>query len=289
MRRLRFIGLAEDSAHIVIQTDDGSEGFLLPIDDKLRATVRGVRGGARAQGQLAHAPDALRPREIQARVRAGCSAEQVAAESGQSLERVLRFAYPVLAERSRVVAEARRAKVRREPTSPSLAEVVDDRLAARGVDPDTVTWDSWRREDGTWVIEAHWQSGDAERTATWMFDLAGKLLAAEDDLAQHLTGGDRAFAGRLTPVTPLAAAARAAAGGEHAAEPVPPLAELVPSRPATPPPLPADRELAGGSPAESDPNRAGEAGGREQADRRQARVPSWEEILLGGAPRRPRG
>jgi hypothetical protein len=276
MRRLRFIGLAEDSAHIVIQTDDGSEGFLLPIDDELRATVRGTRG----QGQPALTPDTpLRPRDIQARVRAGCSAEQVAAESGQSVERVLRFAYPVLAERSRVVAEARRARVRREPTSASLAEVVDERLAARGVDPDAVAWDSWRREDGTWIIEARWRSADAERTATWMFDLAGKLLAAEDDLAQHLTGDDRAFAGRLTPVTPLAAAARAAAGGEHGPEPIPPLADLVPSRPA------GDR----GGTDRGDPTPAHEAADEgEPVDRRQVRVPSWEEILLGGAPRRPR-
>lgn len=283
MRRLRFIGLAEDGTHLVIQTKDGKEGFLLPLDERLRATIRGERSEDRLTITL---DTPLRPRDIQARVRAGHSAEQVAAESGQSVERVLRFAYPVLAERSRVVAEARRAKTYREPSAPSLAEVVDQRLAARGVDPDAVSWDSWRREDGTWIVEARWRSADTERTATWMFDLAGKILAAEDDLAQHLSGEhDRAFAGRLTPVTPLAAAARAVASGEHATEPIPPLADLVPSRHTPPRPLAPepdpDPEPSGGDQARD------AADERDGVDRRQARVPSWDEILLGGR-RRPR-
>ncbi|HSV65171.1 MAG TPA: septation protein SepH [Mycobacteriales bacterium] len=270
MRKLRFVGLAEDGVHVVARADDGTEDFLLPLDDALRVAV----GGGPARGRPVPAAETpMRPKDIQARVRAGYSPEQVAAESGQPVERVLRFAHPVLAERSQVVTEARKARVRRDVGAPSLAEVVDERLAARGVDPEAVAWDSWKREDGTWMVVARWRSADTDRAATWMFDLPGKILAAEDDLAQHLTGEeDRPFAGRLTPVTPLAAAARAVAGGEGATEPIPPLAALV--RPAgTDPPAEDDAE-------------DGEDGDREEGSIRRVRVPSWDEILLG-APRRP--
>jgi hypothetical protein len=268
MRRLRFVGLTDDGAHLVTQVEGGGDCFLLPIDDRVRAALRGER----TQGQVTLSLDApLRPKDIQARIRAGQSPEQVAAESGQSVERVMRFAYPVLAERGRVVAEARRATVRREAAAPTLGEVVDRRLSARGVDPDSVSWDSWRRDDGTWMVMARWRSADADRCATWMFDLAGKIPAAEDDMAMHLSAeDDRPFAGRLTPVTPLAAAAHAAANGENATEPIPSLAELAPGR-----------GKAGSLPKPTRPDRDADGDGR------RARVPSWDEILLGG-PRRVR-
>jgi hypothetical protein len=263
MRRLRFVGLAEDGVHLVVSTDD-DECYLLPVDDELRRAVRGLAGQQQLQPPSA---TGLRPRDIQVRVRAGASAEQLAAESGMSIERVMRFAYPVLAERSQVVQQARHARIRRDPEAPTLAEVVDPRLAARGVDPAAVHWDSWKRDDGTWVVVASWGLADRARTATWMYELSTRVLVAEDDLAQHLAGDDeRPFAGRLTPVTPLAAAAaRAAAYGEHPTEPIPSVAELVPPRP--------DRR-----PADDDDDEPDESG------RRRVRVPSWDEILLG--PRR---
>jgi len=262
MRRLRFVGLAEDGVHLVVSTDD-DDCYLLPVDDDLRRAVRGLTG--QQQLPLALPPATpLRPREIQLRIRAGASAEQLAAESGMSVDRVMRFAYPVLAERSQVVQQARRARVQRDPSAPSLAEVVDPRLEARGVDPAAVRWDSWKREDGTWLVVANWGLADQERTATWMFELNTRVVVAADDLAQHLTGeDDRPFAGRLTPVTPLAAAARAAANGEHPTEPIPSVADLVPTRP--------DRR----STVDDEPDESG---------RRRVRVPSWDEILLG--PRR---
>lgn len=274
MRRIRFVGLTDDGAHLVTQIEGGGDCFLLPIDDRVRAALRGER----IQGQVTLSLDApLRPKDIQARVRAGQSPEQVAAESGQSVERVLRFAYPVLAERGRVVSEARRAPARRGSIAPSLSDVVDSRLSARGVDPESVTWDSWRREDGTWMVAARWRSGETERSATWTFDLAAKIPTPDDDMSMHLCGeDDRPFVGRLTPVTPLAAAAaQAAATGEHETEPIPTLAELVPGRggaAARMKPIRTERESAASTP---------------DTDHRRARVPSWEDILLGG-PRRVR-
>lgn len=260
MRRLRFVELAEDGEHIVVAADD-DERYLVPLDDRLRS-VLGAPAVPVAVPAVVSGP-ALRPKDIQVRIRAGASPEQVAAESGMSVDRVMRFAYPVLAERNQVVEQARRARVRRgDPTSPTLAERVDGRLEARGVDPEQVRWDSWKREDGTWLVVANWHSAERDRTARWMFELTTKVLVPEEDMAQHLTGEEeRPFAGRLTPVTPLAAAARAAANGDHATEPIPSVADLVPSR--TP-------RVYADDPDETEP--------------RRVRVPSWDEILLG--PRR---
>jgi hypothetical protein len=261
MRRLRFVELAEDGEHLVVSAD-GDDRYLVALDDRLRAAL-GPQQPVAVPAVVAG--PALRPRDIQVRIRAGASPEQVAAESGMSVDRVMRFAYPVLAERSQVVEQARRARVRRgDPTSPTLAERVDQRLEARGVDPEKVRWDSWKREDGTWLVVATWRAADRDRTATWMFELTTKVLVPEEDMAQHLTGEEeRPFSGRLTPVTPLAAAARAAANGEHATEPIPSVAELVANRPRQPM---EDSEDESGS--------------------RRVRIPSWDEILLG--PRRSR-
>jgi Protein of unknown function (DUF3071) len=261
MRRLRFVELAEDGEHLVVAADD-DDRYLVYVDDRLR-TALGPAPMPRPAPVVIGA--ALRPKDIQIRIRAGASPEDVAAESGMSVEKVMRFAYPVLAERAQVVEQARRARVRRgDPTSPTLAERVDERLEARGVDPEKVRWDSWKREDGTWLVVANWRSAERDRVARWMFELTTKALVPEEDMAQHLTGEEeRPFSGRLTPVTPLAAAARAAANGDHATEPIPSVAELVPSR--QPPRVAPEDEGADG-------------------ESRRVRIPSWDEILLG--PRR---
>jgi len=50
---------------------------------------------------------------------------------------------------------ARKTPVRRpgENAGPQLGEAVQERLLLRGADKDTVQWDSWRRDDGTWRVE----------------------------------------------------------------------------------------------------------------------------------------
>ena len=95
----------------------------------------------------------LRPRDIQARIRAGETPEAVAEAARTTLEKVMPYAAPVLAEREHVAERALRASIRRpagEPsagTSRTLGEAVGSRLRGMNVDPDTVVWDAWRRED----------------------------------------------------------------------------------------------------------------------------------------------
>ena len=111
MRQLRLVGVADDGASLLLETPTG-DAFRLPLDERVRAACR---GDLTRLGQIEIEMDnPLRPREIQARVRAGESAEEVAASSGMPLDRVLRFASPMLQERERVVAQARTARVRRQ-------------------------------------------------------------------------------------------------------------------------------------------------------------------------------
>ncbi|MDQ2626687.1 MAG: septation protein SepH, partial [Actinomycetota bacterium] len=104
MRELRAIGLDADGKHIICESvgddDDSTEMFRVRIDDRLRGAVRG-EGHRAGQTQIDLGISMLRPKDIQARIRAGASVEQVAAAAGVDVSRVERFAHPVLLERSR--------------------------------------------------------------------------------------------------------------------------------------------------------------------------------------------
>ena len=81
----------------------------------------------------------LRPKEIQARIRAGASVEQVAAAAGVDIERVEGFAHPVLLERSRAaeLATAAHPVLADGPAVLTLLETVTSSLA--GAWPPTLT------------------------------------------------------------------------------------------------------------------------------------------------------
>jgi Protein of unknown function (DUF3071) len=211
MRQLRLVGLAEEGDSLLLESPTG-ESYRLPLDERVRAACR---GDLTRLGQIEIESDnPLRPREIQARVRAGESAEQVAASAGMALDRVLRFAYPVLQERSRVVAQARTAPVR--PAAPEqLGDLVEERLVGRGTDAATLEWDAWRRDDGRWAVRLSWRHGDSAHAAHWSLDLGRRALQSEDPAAEQLSA-EEFHARTITAVTPLAVAARAAA------EPTPP-------------------------------------------------------------------
>ena len=189
MRTLRFVGPGTASDRIVVETHDGAERFELTVDPTLRDAVRPDR--PRLTPTAGH--DALRPRDIQTRVRAGESPEAIAEHAGLSLENVLRFAAPVLGERARSASEARRGRTRRNGTDGPLVvfgEMVDRRFAAHGINPDSVSWDAHRREDGQWVVSASWVGGDAvgggEHCANWSFTLSARSVAPLDDAALDL-------------------------------------------------------------------------------------------------------
>jgi len=141
---------------------------------------------------------ALRPRDIQARIRAGESPEAVAAAAQTSIEKIMGYATPVLAERAHVADRAQRASVRRkssEGPARILGDAVAERLRGRNVDPESVEWDAWRREDGRWTLVADYRSGESPRHAEFVFDAPGRYVVPEDDEARWLVGEQSASRG----------------------------------------------------------------------------------------------
>ena len=185
MRVLRFVGPGEDEAHLVLETPDGDEQFSLHVTDQLRAATSDL---PRLQPVKLPAMT-VSPRDIQVRVRSGEAPEAIAEQAGMSLDRILRFALPVIEERNRITVEARRSRARRSTPDGQLipfGESVDVRFEAHSVDPAMVDWDSHRRADGQWVVEASWHSGQTERVAKWAFSLTTRTLTPLDETAADL-------------------------------------------------------------------------------------------------------
>ena len=184
MRTVRLVALSEDGRNLVLAVDDADGGeaerFELPVDERLRAAAR---GDARRLGQIdVGLGAALSPRVIQSRIRAGQTPEQVAADSGAPVERIMRFAHPVLQERARVAEQAREARVRlSEGTlTVNLHQFMAERVRMIGTDPHAVEYDAHRADDGTWLVTGSWRPGAESAAASWAFDVAGRTGTPPD-------------------------------------------------------------------------------------------------------------
>ncbi len=279
MYELRVVALSEDARHVVLAPvlEGRRERYRLPVDDRLRAALRGELGRLQRRTRP---ESSLTPREIQARLRAGDTAEGIAATAGVPIEWILRFETPVLAERGLVAQQARRASLSvsgGEWTGVPLEQVVAARLEADGAEPAAAVWDSWRRDDGRWVVQVRC----AEVAAHWLWDPALQRLVVHDDAARALLHPERRLA--LAPAPggdALGAEAESELETEIRADAAAPAAAESPAGQADE--LPADAARADELPADAaradDPERGQPA--RNRRTRRKA-VPSWEDILLG--------
>ena len=299
MAHLTLAGLSDDGKRLLLVDDLGVE-FTLDVDDRLRAALRGDRARL---GQLEITMDsALRPRDIQARIRAGETPDAVARAAQTTVDKIMPFAAPVLAERQHVAQRAQRSSVRRSGQTGgarTLGDAVDSHLRGANVDPGTVEWDAARREDGRWTLTAEFAAGARSGTARFTFDAPGNYVVADNDDAAWLLGDvapapaeaaapaddhdlSRARARRLSAVgdteLPL---------GDDAISLVSEDDEPEQPTPAHEPP-PADDDAVAGldeadqaatdsteDPAPEEPRKPGRRRGR-------ASVPSWDEIMFGG-------
>jgi hypothetical protein len=249
MRELKVVGLDVDGKRIICECDSSGEKFILRPDDRLRAAVRGDNIGPSQPPSDTEVPSVLRPKEIQAKIRAGASVEQVASAAGVGIERVQRFANPVLLERSRAaeLATAAHPVLADGPSVLTLLETVTSALVARGLDPDATGWDAWRNEDGRWTVQMGWKAGMSDNVAHFRFTPGahGGTVTAFDDTACELINPD--FARPLRPLAPIAQL--------DFEEPEPELPIEAPE----PPPAPKPPRTRKGKPA----------------------VPAWEDVLLG--------
>lgn len=196
MRELRFDGLSEDGSKLILAGKDGQRWSLV-IDERIEAAVR--RDRARLGQVEIEQSGELRPREIQARIRAGATAEDVAAASGLPIERIRRFEGPVLTERAYMAIQAGQIPLRSNVGS-TVAEVVLARLADQGVDSLDVSWDAWRRDDGLWTVIVTFPLGVNRHVASWVYDPPARSMVPADDNAETLIAPSAPAAGlRLVP------------------------------------------------------------------------------------------
>jgi hypothetical protein len=285
MRTVRLVALSDDGRHLVLSLDDGDGGegerLQLPVDDRLRAAAR---GDARRLDQIDVGLGAtLSPRTIQSRIRAGQTPEQVAADSGAPVERIMRFAHPVLQERARVAEQAREARVRlSEGTlTVNLHQFMAERVRMIGTDPHAVEYDAHRSEDGTWLVTGAWRSGQESGTACWAFDPAGRTVTPSDAATMDFAEGTRLV--RVVPDVPVQPATPApgrpvAVLRDEPAQPPAPAPPEVEEPPA--PAAGAVDESYLDELAEHDTVVLGRGEDREDDDPR-VQVPAWEDIVFG--------
>ena len=190
MAHLTLAGVSDDGKRLLLVSDEGVE-HTLDIEPRLRSAVVGDPQ-RRLETQM---DSALRPRDIQARIRAGESAEAVAEAAQTSVDRIMAYAAPVLAERQHIADRAQRSSVRRRngDAGPAggartLGDSVEAFLRSVNVDPDTVEWDSWRREDGKWTLTGEFASSRRKGAAHFTYDAPGNYVTADNDDARWLLG-----------------------------------------------------------------------------------------------------
>src|SRR6201993_1044617 len=193
MRELKVVGLDHDAKYIICEGEEPAAQFKLAADDRLRAVLRGEPLPPEHPQLDIEVRNMLTPKEIQAKIRAGASVEQVAAGSGTDVARVRRFAHPVLLERARAaeLATAAHPMLADGPAVLTLLETVSAALVARGLEPDRLSWDAWRNEDSRWTVQLAWKVGRSDNIAHFCFSPGAHAHAetapAKGDRASELT------------------------------------------------------------------------------------------------------
>ena len=189
MTELRLDGRTDDGLYLSLRDQEG-EQYSVRISDTLRATVN--------QQRLNSVPDNEEPsisiKEIQRLLRTGQTSEQISREYSVSIEKIERFAGPILSERIYIIDQAQQIVVRKEiDRDPvTLIQTITSRLAPRGIDASTLSWDTWRLENGTWTVELHYPQTGGVGVAQWSFDPLLRSLTSMDENARWMMGDEPA-------------------------------------------------------------------------------------------------
>lgn len=175
---LEFIAFSDDGSFIILQNSAG-EWIEVAIKKEQKSSVTQIQ---------APVIENLSAREIQFRIRAGASPQELASQTGTDIDRIMIFAPPVLQERAYVAQKASNTIIRKASGTGPLIDVVLARLSPLSVDADMVAWDAIRREDGRWNISLEYPSKDGDRKATWLYDARNSALVPSDEEARWLMG-----------------------------------------------------------------------------------------------------
>ncbi|MFL6238025.1 MAG: septation protein SepH [Actinomycetes bacterium] len=188
--------------HVVAVTSDGKSLLLagaakgarpthkLAVDKRLRAALAGELYAESADGDRSRQESALSPREMQARLRAGQTVEEVARAAGVSVDRVEPYAGPVESERQQVIDDAQAAVMERPrwgTSARTLGDAVIANLAAvSSLRPESVEWTTRRRQDGCWVVRLEFVARGRRRVAEWEWHAHDRTPTPIDHLAASI-------------------------------------------------------------------------------------------------------
>ena len=272
MSELRLTGKTEDGNHLALVDNEGNN-YSVRISDNLRATVNQPR---LTSVPASDASETMSVREIQRRLRAGESFEQVAREGQITVDKVERFSGPIMQEREYILDRARELVMRKDAYRSDLtfSDVALAKLSPRGVDIDQISWNTWRLPDGIWHIELHFPNRDGSGVATWNFDMARRALEASDDNGAWLL--DEELAARPTATAIIHSEPTHPSRIEDPIRDIPRIADLfepVEEKQETPR-LAVIRE----TPSVAD---------AQDGITARAKVPSWDEIMFGKKAEEP--
>lgn len=223
-------------------------------------------------------PLSMRPNEIQARLRAGATATELAEEMGVAESRLDVYAHPVRLERAQVAEAAKQSHPVREdgPAKQTLFEILATAFAARGHSISDAEWDATREQGDSWVVHVTWKAGLTENEALWTFKRSMGSAAqteARNAMAADLTDPDFA-----QPVRSLSAvrADRADVSDEDVADDAPEAG--VTELPVEGKPEVVDTR---DDVLEGDFLRHPDEDEQPKKRRRKAVTPHWEDVLLG--------
>ncbi|WP_166998435.1 septation protein SepH [Paramicrobacterium fandaimingii] len=170
MHDLKVIGV-EDGA-LVAATEQGQR-FRIVINEVLLSHLRPPKPAHSEERRLS-------PREVQAHIRSGLSAEEVADLTGVGAEYVRRFEGPVLAEREHIVGAALSVPVLSaievpggdEPTFGAAIAARLEGLAATGE-----RWTSWKDPGDGWIVKLSFTAATIDHDARWSYEPKKHTLA----------------------------------------------------------------------------------------------------------------
>jgi hypothetical protein len=295
MSELRLTGKTPDGVHIALTDNNGTE-YTLRISDILRATVN--------QPRLTSVPvtdenAAMTVADIQRRLRAGETTDAIARDGDISVDKVERFSGPILQERIFIIDQVHSLTPRRDGKDSgrealTFLDIVTSKLAPRGVDVDSLDWNTWRLNDGTWTIELHYPNRDGMGAAQFSYDTHRRTIAPLDDSAAWMMGEDapirRIEAGLIysEPTHPSRAAERS-----EPREPIridsAPIRSIASSLDDLPDNDPTDEEFEAEVTRETPRlvsiRETPAPGDKQDGISARAKVPSWDEIMFGQKPK----
>lgn len=199
----KLLLIAEDGTEFQLKVDQRLvsvvtrefEGTNSPSTNNVGSTSASANGATSAAGGSTPQSESLRPtangahpispREVQDRVRAGDTAEEVAAETGADLAYVTRFASQVLAECEQVIAAAAACEVTHEGQRLSFEQAVSKRLRILGVDLKTVDWHALKAGQ-EWSVVLSYETAKEATEAWFDYSLVRKSITPSNEEAQWL-------------------------------------------------------------------------------------------------------